>query len=296
MVRTGNRCAGGADRTKDGPHHHAPPLGGMGGGGGPRRGAALLCRRPGPPSNVGGLGPEMPFISRHTARPGHGQQGGRVAGRSAVGRRCRPPVPPVLVAVFATFPPAMTGAANAHNAGYTQFFDRFRLGRLTAQIAYNPPSVMRAGQEPAAIAAHQEQRAYMPFTGAALVRVPCLISGLTAAVCEVRRHRRQDEASAACLALPLPFRECSRRPVFFACGECRQVITPDLQPPQGGGEKEGGASCRNGVRKKAGRTAAYGWRARVERAGTGRRRWPPSEARISGREWRAILPGKGVKS
>lgn len=171
-----------------------------------------------------------------------------------------------------------------------------RLGRSPAQIAYNPPSVMRAGQEPAAIAAHQEQRAKMPFTGAALVRGPCLISGFAAAVCVVRRHRRQDEASAACLALPLPFRECSHRPVFFACGECRQVITPDLQPPQGGGEKEGGASCRNGVRKKAGRTAAYGWRARVERAGTGRRRWPPSEARISGREWRAILPGKGVKS
>lgn len=89
------RCADGADRTQDGPHHHAPPLGGMGGGGGPRRGAALLCQRPGPPCTVGGLGPEMPFIFRHTARPGHGQQGGRVAGRSAVGRRCRPPVPPV---------------------------------------------------------------------------------------------------------------------------------------------------------------------------------------------------------
>lgn len=37
-----------------------------------------------------------------------------------------------------------------------------RLGRSPVQIAYNPPSVMRAGQEPAAIAAHQEQRAYMP--------------------------------------------------------------------------------------------------------------------------------------
>jgi hypothetical protein len=56
------------------------------------------------------------------------------------------------------------------------------------------------------------------------------------------------------------------------------VITPDLQPPHGGGEKEGGASCRNGVRKKAGRSPAYGCRAQAgaaQQAGQGDRHLRP---------------------
>lgn len=48
---------------------------------------------------------------------------------------------------------------------------------------------------------------FLPFTGAAPVRGPCLISGFPAAVCGVRRHRRQDGASAA----------SSREPVQLRC-------------------------------------------------------------------------------
>lgn len=53
--------------------------------------------------------------------PRRGGGGGRWQGLPALQQLPGAVVP---VAVFATFPPAMTGAAIAHNASYTQVFDR----------------------------------------------------------------------------------------------------------------------------------------------------------------------------
>ena len=131
MVRTGRRTARTTTRRR---------WAGWAGAGAREGGPPCFTEGPARPATWAGWGRRC-RLPRRTARPGHGQQGGRVAGRSAVGRRCRPPVPPVLVAVFATFPPAMTGAGIAHNACYTQVFDRLPSGRSATQHAYNTPAL-----------------------------------------------------------------------------------------------------------------------------------------------------------
>lgn len=168
-----------------------PSLGGMGGGGGPRRGAALLCRRPCPASKGAGLRPRC-RPPRPPARPVLLQQRAAAAGRSAGGRRCRYPAHPWPVTGLCCYP----CRAIAHNPALYAVESHALTRRITTGYVPELP---------------QQRRDTIALPAAAIRCGPrlrlCLISGLPAAVCGVRRHRRQDGASAA----------SSREPVQLRC-------------------------------------------------------------------------------
>ena len=153
-------------------------LGGqVGGGGGVREGAALPCPARAAAATCSSCGPRC-RQPRPEARPVLLQQRAAAAGRSAEGRSSS-----LAAAARSPWPLAAAGLCRA--IAYNRRVIRGLATRITSVIC---PLASASGDTIALLAA--------AIRCGSRLR-PCLISSHPAAVCGVRRHRRQDAASAA---------------------------------------------------------------------------------------------------